>query len=82
VSEVAVTNGIITITYGGDVNAAITNQTLALTPYVTPDNSVAWRCGGAAAPGSLTTSMGGVTHTGGTLAGTNYVKYLPAACRP
>ena len=83
VSSVNVANGIITITYGGDVNAAIANQTLALTPYVTPDNSVAWRCGNAVAPGGLTTSMGNATHTGVTLGNnTSMNKYLPAACRP
>jgi type IV pilus assembly protein PilA len=83
VSQVEVANGIITITYGGDVNAAIANETLALTPYVTPDNSVAWRCGGAAAPGVSTTAMGNATHTGGTLgSNTSMNKYLPAACRP
>jgi len=83
VSSVDVTNGIITIQYGGEVNAAINNETLALTPYVTPDNSVAWRCGGAAAPGGIANAMGGVTHTGGTLGNnTQMNKYLPAACRP
>jgi len=83
VSSVDVAGGIITITYGGDVNAAIANQTLALTPYVTPDNSVAWRCGGAAAPGVGTTPMANATHTGGTLgSNASLNKYLPAACRP
>ena len=28
-------------------------QTLGLTPYVTPDNSVAWRCGAAPVPGPV-----------------------------
>ena len=49
--ELQVTNGVILVTYGGnEVNAAIATQTLGLTPYVTPDNSVAWRCGGAGVP--------------------------------
>jgi type IV pilus assembly protein PilA len=83
VSQVDVNNGIITITYGGtEVNAAILNATLAITPYITADNSVAWRCGNAGAPGGLTTTMGNVTHTGGTLANVAMNKYLPAACRP
>ena len=84
VQSVDVTAGVITITYGGtEVNAAISGETLALTPYVTADNSVAWRCGNAVAPGGLTTSMGNATHTGGTLGNnTSMNKYLPAACRP
>jgi type IV pilus assembly protein PilA len=83
VSSVNVTNGIITVTYGGtEVNAAILNQTLALTPYVTADNSVAWRCGGAGVPGTGA-AMGNATHTGGTLGNNASMnKYLPAACRP
>jgi type IV pilus assembly protein PilA len=83
VSSVNVAGGIITVTYGGtEVNTAIINQTLALTPYVTVDNSVAWRCGGAGIPGNGT-AMGGATHTGGTLGNNASMnKYLPAACRP
>jgi type IV pilus assembly protein PilA len=85
VQSVDVTNGVITIVYGGnEVNAAITGQSLAITPYVTPDNSVAWRCGAAPLPGALAAGavMGGA-HTGGSLA-TNAAmnKYMPAACRP
>ena len=36
-----------------EANAAINDATLGLTPYVTPDNSVAWRCGGARRPGRV-----------------------------
>jgi type IV pilus assembly protein PilA len=83
VSQVEVAGGVITVTYGGpEVNAAINGQTLGITPYLTPDNSVAWRCGGAGAPSNLTTLMGNA-HTGGTLgSNTTFQKYLPAACRP
>jgi type IV pilus assembly protein PilA len=83
VDSVNVTNGVITVTYGGtEVNAAILNATLGLTPYVTVDNSVAWRCGAAGVPGTNTTPMGNVTPVAGTLGGANFLKYLPAACRP
>jgi type IV pilus assembly protein PilA len=82
VTQVAVTNGVITVTYGFEANAAITGQTLSIVPYVTPDNSVAWRCGGAPAPAGATGPMPGAAVGGGTLAGPNFVKYLPSACRP
>ena len=84
VSSVDVANGVITITYGGtEVNRAILNETLGLTPYVTADNSVAWRCGAAVAPGGLTNTMSNVTYAPGTLGSTAAMnKYLPAACRP
>jgi type IV pilus assembly protein PilA len=82
VSAVAVNAGVITVTYNTpEVNAAIANQTLAITPYLTPDRSVAWRCGAAPAPANAPTLMGGA-HTGGTLAGATLQKYLPSACRP
>ena len=86
VQSVEITNGVILVTYGGnEVNAGIRNETLGLTPYVTPDNSVAWKCAAAQIPGNLTANdrMVGSTDTPGTL-GSNATlnKYLPAACRP
>ena len=61
-----------------------TNQTLRLTPYITPDNSVAWRCGGAVAPASLTSIDRAASRHQRWHAGRHArcVKYLPAACRP
>jgi type IV pilus assembly protein PilA len=88
VTSVAVTNGTILITYGNEVNATIGGATLGLTPYETPDLSVAWRCGGAAVPNGtnpLGTSAGGAVaaYNGGTLGTTVALqKYLPKACRP
>jgi type IV pilus assembly protein PilA len=83
VSAVEVTNGTIEITYGTpEVNQNILNATLELVPYVTQDNSVAWRCGGAPVPDGISRIMPGAASGGGTLAGANFVRYLPAACRP
>jgi type IV pilus assembly protein PilA len=81
VDQVAVTNGTITIRYANEANAAINQRTLELVPYVTPDNSVAWRCGAAPVPGG-TTIMTGAAYTGGTLVTGALTRYLPAACRP
>jgi len=83
VSSVNVTNGVILIAYGGnEVNNAINGATLGLTPYVTVDNSVAWKCGFANAPGNLANTMPNATVTNGTLGTAANAKYLPAACRP
>jgi hypothetical protein len=87
---VGVTNGTILITYGSpeaSTSLKTTPETLGLTPYETPDLSVAWRCGAAPVPNGtnpMGTKGGGVkaTYNGGTLAGANLQKYLPAACRP
>ena len=83
VSQVAVTNGVIQITYNGaEVNAKIAGQTLELVPYVSMDNSVEWDCGGAPPPQGNNGLMPGAAAGGGTLAGAAFLKYLPAACRP
>jgi type IV pilus assembly protein PilA len=83
VSQVLVTNGVIQITYGGaEVNAVIAAGTLELVPYVSMDNSVEWRCGGAPVPNGSVGLMPNAVAGGGTLAGAAFLKYLPAACRP
>ena len=75
VSGVDIDNGTIEITYGYDVNNAITGNTVTLAPYTTADNSVTWVCGNASNTGSSTV-MGSASAT------TNLdVRYLPAACR-
>jgi type IV pilus assembly protein PilA len=82
VASIEVTDGVILITYGNEANANIANETLELVPYVTPDESVAWRCGGAPVPGTGTSLMGSAVYDGGTLFTTGLTRYLPAACRP
>jgi len=91
VRSVEVANGAIIITYGNEANAQIQNQTLGLTPYETPDLSVAWKCGGAAAPANTNLlgtsgSAGGANvavENNGTLGdNVSFNKYLPSACRP
>jgi type IV pilus assembly protein PilA len=70
VASVNVVAGRIDITYGNQANAALqpsnTGLVLGLTPYQTPDNSVAWRCGAAPQPGTNTALLG--TGSGGTVA--------------
>ena len=80
VTQVAVANGVIQVTYGFDANATIATKTLFIAPWVTPDGSIAWQCGGANQPSGASGLMGGAA--GGTLTGADYVRYLPAACRP
>jgi type IV pilus assembly protein PilA len=88
VDQVSVLNGAIVIRFGNDANAVINGQTLGLTPYETPDLSVAWKCGGAAQPAGtalMGTAGGGnaAVEDNGTLGDdVDMHKYLPAACRP
>jgi type IV pilus assembly protein PilA len=85
VKSVNVTNGVILVTYGNEANQALkgANETLGITPYLSNDNSVIWRCGAAQAPAGAVGLMGAAAYTPGTLgANANLNKYLPAACRP
>jgi type IV pilus assembly protein PilA len=82
VTQIQVTNGTISVTYGKEANAKIANQVLSLTPYETPDASVTWKCGNAATP----TNVAGLLGVNGTVTAavgtTNLAdKYLPKACR-
>jgi len=86
VTSVNVVNGRIDITYGNQANRAITGLVLSITPYETPDRSVAWRCGNATQPagtGLLGAAGGGTVaaYQAGTLGAAGVQKYLPAACR-
>ena len=76
VESVDVTNGEIIVTYGGNANAKIANETLVFTPYETADGGVAWQCSSATAgPAPAGTAANGPT------AGTLEAKYAPAQCR-
>jgi type IV pilus assembly protein PilA len=82
VSQLAVVNGVITVTYSNTgrqrANSLINGLTLTFVPYVSVDGSVSWKCravGSTAAP--TTTIMPGATNAVGTV----LAKYAPAECR-
>ena len=75
VTGVEIANGAITITYGNRANAVIATQTVTLTPYVSTDNSVAWRCQLAAAPTAAL--MPGTAYAAGSVP----ARFLPSTCR-
>ncbi|MGI9308241.1 MAG: pilin [Gammaproteobacteria bacterium] len=74
VTSVDVAAGAITITYGNEANAAVANETLALSPYTTTDGSVTWVCGAASNP-SGSNLMGNAGNT------SVLPQYTPASCR-
>ena len=81
VQSVAVTNGVITVTYGNESNAQINGSTITLTPYEAVDLSVVWRCGNAPIPGG--TALLGTAAAAPTayIAPTLAPNYMPSACR-
>ena len=80
VSSVDVLGGEVIITFGNDANGNINPANLVLTPFISADNSVSWRCGLANdPPGGTGGPMGGNTGVGAT---TVLPQYLPANCRP
>ena len=81
VLSVEVTDGEIIISYGNDAhpNVGTAGQNdLVLTPFLSADNSVSWRCGNADDPPNAT-AMGGNTGSGGGT--TVEEQYLPSNCR-
>lgn len=75
VSQIEVTDGVITIQFGNDANNNIDGQTLALTPGVNANGDVAWQCGNFV----ITDDAGLSMEDEGTTSVAN--KYLPASCR-
>jgi type IV pilus assembly protein PilA len=83
VSDVQVTEGTITITFGKQANAAIDGATLGLQPMLSGNNDVVWVCGRATAPANVSAAAG-TTTSGDAAAATSATmldKYLPASCR-
>jgi type IV pilus assembly protein PilA len=81
------TFGTIVITYfgaanGGQANAVIDQQTLALQPYISANQDVVWRCGNALAVAGLTdTDAGGNASDDSAGLTTVLPKYTPQTCR-
>ena len=82
VSQVEIDDGVITATYSSTApqraNSAIDGLTLTMVPYLSADNSIAWKCRAVGSTASPTaTILTGATNAVGTLP----AKYAPAECR-
>lgn len=80
VSQIAIANGGITVTYGNDANTRIRTQTLGLTPGASVNGDVVWRCGRSAWNSGITFASGASAVSGTTSSGLES-KYLPSSCR-
>jgi type IV pilus assembly protein PilA len=83
VSTIEISNGTITVTYGFDANAAISQETLALQPLRSPNLDVIWKCGSRAvsSAGAVETSPAGTASADAVAASTVLGKYRPSNCR-
>ncbi len=78
VSSVDVVNGRIVVQFGGSAaHQDIIGMEVSLTPYITPGNTVIWRCGDAREPSGADLFNGGDSHAASTVD----PRYLPSACR-
>jgi type IV pilus assembly protein PilA len=81
VSQVDIVNGRVDITFGNRAHPDIATKTLSLTPYVTTDRTVVWRCGNAPAPGAQSMADADGTISAVYESGNVDPRYLPSACR-
>lgn len=79
VTQIDIDDGRVDIMFGNRAHADIQGNTLSLTPYLTGDNSIVWRCGTAPAPAGQPLSGGGKTAV--YHAGNLDPRYLPSTCR-
>ena len=78
VDQIEISQGLITITYGNQVNQIISGGLLSIRPLVSNNNDVVWVCGRAATPANANDpSTGGAPADATSIAN----KYLPATCR-
>ena len=83
VQTIEVTDGLITITYGGQANSGIANQTLALQPGLSDNDDVLWACGlkGSANFAAFNQPPTGNAAGASESATTLLERYIPHSCR-
>ncbi len=82
VTGVAVAGNLVTVTFGGSSNSAISAKTLFFTAGLSANGDIAWQCGSKSMATGITATGTGVTAfaaAGG--GGTLDQKYRPAECR-
>ena len=80
VSQMAIDDGRIDITFGNNVHQDAFGDTLSITPYQSASGSYIWRCGYSPAPAGASEMTGGGVTTA-FQASTIDERYLPSTCR-
>ena len=82
VTGITVTSGLITITYGNQVNANVAGNQLGMQPRLSPNNDVVWLCGRNTGGSGITLSDPASGAAGSAVGATTILdKYLPQTCR-
>lgn len=86
VNQVAVANGVITVTYGTvaqnpAINPAIAGATITLVPWQSVDGSITWKCRSAASPAGAPRPGLTLLPTAVDAAGTVQGRFSPSNCR-
>jgi type IV pilus assembly protein PilA len=82
VSGIEISNGTIVVSYGFDVNEAVSNETMALQPLASPNGDVIWQCGSRAVTSTGATATAGSTTSESADDLTSVAgKYRPSNCR-
>jgi type IV pilus assembly protein PilA len=83
VSGVDQANGLITVTYGNQVNGNVATKKLGLTAKLSPNNDVIWLCGNNSGTGmgTMTDPTTGTAPAAASTVTTVLDKYLPQTCR-
>lgn len=81
VSSVNIVDGRVDVTFGNDVHAEISGETVSFTPYLTVSGGIVWRCGNAGVPAANAVLLTGNGTTSAHQAPTVPDRYLPTTCR-
>jgi type IV pilus assembly protein PilA len=81
VTQIDVSNGTIVVTYGNDVNKAVSAGHLAIQPLASTNGDVIWKCGGRALTVTGSATVGGTTSPDSATVSDIAGKYRPSNCR-
>jgi len=83
VTQINVTTGTMTATYGNQASGLINGNTLSLKPYISNNGDIVWVCGTRPVPAGATDGGGasGAPASGASV-NTIPVRYLSTTCRP
>lgn len=80
-ANLVVDHGRVTVTFSEQAPAALQGKTLSLTPYLSANETLVWRCGNAAQPAASEAMSAGDRQSATYLPSDIAERHLPASCR-